>query len=499
MRYSRINTYIAILFAGLTIWLLSDTSIALAAAADTDKIVNTNIIGNGEKFDQVFIKLAKGFVDLARIIGISMTATGFIMWIWGLESFPKMAFNWILGIGLVMNFGALLVGTGIEQHIAAYQTPQTQAPAAFDISIKTETDGSWDFLSNFMKYYLDGIIKPGAANIIPISLRLLIVLTVIQGCYEVAFKLISGDKIKYMFTILIKCGMIIFLEENWIGGLGLMDALSQGFQSIGYTMANAGVDLEPDSIVNNAIKIWNHVGLAEHAGITSGIGLFFINFTALVPTTVLLFLTAIEMFMARIEFYTMALLVMPLLPFMITSKFSFLSDKAIGLVINLAIKVCAISFITAFIIPFFDKYQEEFLKVEGVWTSIGVILQMFLASLIIYKLTKSISNIVQGLMSGAPSLGGSMMTEQAQAAAGTALAATGNVMGARAAAGGFMKKGFLANIGKSAMINATPLGKGMDRVYSGMEQGKAAADRKTVTIFRATHPQDGQDSVKKKP
>lgn len=78
-------------------------------------------------------------------------------------------------------------------------------------------------------------------------------------------------------------------------------------------------------------------------------------------------------------------------------------------------------------------------------------------------------------------------------------AATGNIAGARAAAGGFMKKGFLANIGKSAMINATPLGKGVDRVCSGMEQGKAAADRKTVTIFRATHPQDGQDSVKKKP
>lgn len=43
-------------------------------------------------------------------------------------------------------------------------------------------------------------------------------------------------------------------------------------------------------------------------------------------------------------------------------------------------------------------------------------------------------------------------------------------MGARAAAGGFMKKGFLANIGKSAMINATPLGKGMDKVYSGWKQ-----------------------------
>lgn len=54
-------------------------------------------------------------------------------------------------------------------------------------------------------------------------------------------------------------------------------------------------------------------------------------------------------------------------------------------------------------------------------------------------------------MSGSPSLGGSMMTEQAKAAAGTALAATGNVVGARSAAGGVMKKGFLANIGKGAV------------------------------------------------
>ena len=180
-------------------------------------------------------------------------------------------------------------------------------------------------------------------------------------------------------------------------------------------------------------------------------GLFFINAAALCATTILLFLTSIEMFMARIEFYTMALLVMPLLPFMITSKFSFLSDKAIGLVINLSIKVCAISFITAFIIPFLDQYQSKFLEVDGVWESTGVFLQMLLASLIIYKLTKSISNIVQGLMSGSPSLGGSMMTEQAKAAAGTALAATGNVVGARSAAGGVMKKGFLANIGKGAV------------------------------------------------
>mgnify|MGYP004615449657 CR=1 FL=1 len=63
-------------------------------------------------------------------------------------------------------------------------------------------------------------------------------------------------------------------------------------------------------------------------------------------------------------------------------------------------------------------------------------------------------------------------------------------MGARAAAGGFMKKGFLANIGKSAMINGTPLGKGMDKAFSGREQAKAA-EHQTVTIFKATHNSDG--------
>lgn len=41
------------------------------------------------------------------------------------------------------------------------------------------------------------------------------------------------------------------------------------------------------------------------------------------------------------------------------------------------------------------------------------------------------------------------------------------------------------------MINGTPLGKGMDKVFSGREQAKAAAEHQTVTIFKATHNSDG--------
>ena len=138
--------------------------------------------------------------------------------------------------------------------------------------------------------------------------------------------------------------------------------------------------------------------------------------------------------------------------------------------------------------PFLDSYREKFEAVEGICESTGVILQMVLACLILYKLTKSISNIVQGLMSGSPSLGGSMMTDQLKSAgstaAGAALAATGNVAGARAAAGGFAKKGFLANIAKSAAINGTPLGSMSRKYQAGVKNAQTNATRSIVDLFR---------------
>ena len=51
-------------------------------------------------------------------------------------------------------------------------------------------------------------------------------------------------------------------------------------------------------------------------------------------TVGLLLVTAVDMFMARMEFYLMAMMVMPLLPFMITSKFSFLSDRDYGAILQ---------------------------------------------------------------------------------------------------------------------------------------------------------------------
>ena len=154
----------------------------------------------------------------------------------------------------------------------------------------------------------------------------------------------------------------------------------------------------------------------------------------------------------------MAMMVMPLLPFMITSKFSFLSDKAIGLMLNLAIKVCTIACMTGIMVPFFNAYIKDLQQAEGVGDSLVIMLQVFLASLLMYLLTKNISNIVSGLLSGQPSLGGSMMTAQLKNTVNKGAAAAGHVAAARDEAGGVLKPGFLANIAKEAAITSTPVG-----------------------------------------
>ena len=154
----------------------------------------------------------------------------------------------------------------------------------------------------------------------------------------------------------------------------------------------------------------------------------------------------------------MAMMVMPLLLFMITSKFSFLSDKAIGLMLNLAIKVCTIACMTGMMVSFFNSYIRDLQKAEGVGDSIVIMMQVLLSALLMYMLIKHVSSLVSGLLSGQPSLGGSMMTAQLKNTVNKGAAAAGHVAAARDEAGGVLKPSFLANIAKEAIVHGTPVG-----------------------------------------
>jgi len=204
------------------------------------------------------------------------------------------------------------------------------------------------------------------------------------------------------------------------------------------------------------------------------------------------------MFMARIEFYTMALITIPLLPFIMLNKFAFLAEKAIGGMFNLAIKLSVISFISAMAIPFMNTFQTKMAEAKDPWTQPALLFQAVLAALVIYFLTKKIPELVTSLLNGQPNLNGAGMMDMAKGAANTVATAAataaggvGAIKGSSAlasAAGKGGVKGTLAELGKSKLMSTAPVAKyrqaieNMDSIkrYTGramldnMKIGKAA-------------------------
>ena len=439
------------------------------AFAESNEAVNIINKGTGldSKFDEQFKTIANAFWVIGNVIMIVMTSVAGIMIGLGIEDGKRTFWNWTLGIGLLWAFGNFLSVSGLLGYgdsSGGLQTPQWYQP-----DLKTsENAKQLDFLSDFMRSYLDGVITPGAKNIQPYCIKILLILSIIEVSWEMAFKLISGDKVKYIMTMTVKLGIFVWLIMNWIP---LMNALGDGFQAIGFQAGGltttAGEALKPDSIFNNALAIFDTFW--SKASFKS-IGLFFVNIISLFIIMLAAILTAIEMFMARIEFYTMALITMPLLPFMVTSKFSFLGDKAVGAMFNLAIKVSVIAFITAFAVPFMQTFADKVAQTNDAWKQIGIIFQCVLASLVVFYLTKKIPELVTGLLNGQPSLGGASMVDTAKGAAGSVAgtaasvaSGVGTVRAASAIAKGSGKGGVLGTLGQ--LKNAAIMSRGPVQSY----------------------------------
>ena len=477
---------------GLLAILVLVMSEDIALASSSESLVNQGT-GIGGVFDTDFTLIARAFVTIAKVVVVVMTCVALGMVMWGVEDGKKTMWNWILGAGLAVNIGSFLLDVFIMPDVAGSSTAVTP----FVPDLKSSNDGKISVLGDFMSTYQQ-VIDHGASVITPICIRILLILTVIEASWELSFKLISGDKIKYLLSMTIKVGMIVFLLENWIGGLGLMTALSQGFETMGLMAGGTtAIGVGPDNIINNAIQIF--AAFWEHAHFRS-LGLLAVNCISLMTMIILLFLTAIEMFMARVEFYTMAMLVMPLLPFMITSKFSFLSDKAIGAMFNLAIKIMAIAFMTTVIEPFLNGFAQKVAGTQDAWEQVGIIFQVLLCSLVLYILVRKISELASGLLNGQPSLGGSSMTSTMRGAVGGAAAAAGNVRGAAALAqkAGYSGKGgltigTLSEIGKAAM-RSNPAVRGY---RTGMRniQRKNQTETSSKIVQDITNPRTRTDGI----
>ena len=290
---------------------------------------------------------------------------------------------------------------------------------------------------------------------------------------------------------------------NWIS---LMGALSDGFELLGYKAGGNNAASASNIVGNNCDQIvkfsidmvnaiWSEVSFAS-------LGILLISVIGLFAIVYCLFMTALEMFMARIEFYTMALLTIPLLAFGVTEKFAFLTEKAIGAMFNLAIKICVIAFISSMAVPFIESFTKDFQASKGFGSDVGIILQAILACAIIYFLTKKIPALVTGLLNGSPQLGGSSMVDMAKGGAGTAVAVAsggaslaGQVTAARTAAmakGAGGLRGTLTQLGRNYAMSRSPVQSYRGAMKSFNETLRDTSDKRLAQIVQTVKDQQGK-------
>ena len=511
-----------VLQAALILGLLvvNDTSVANAASVADNNAAVSEItwglsgggVGFGTTFQTQLSNLSKGLLASAKIIAVIMTAAAGCMVCFGIQDSKKTFWNWILGIGLAINFGDLILNLWSVETVSAPTKIED-----YKLLMKSEDDPSVDILSPFMRYYI-GVIMSGAAVIAPYAVNLTLLLAMIDGAIKVAFDLVSGDKIKFLVTMILKVGFFIFLIHSWVGtnsSYQLMPALSSGFETLGYTAGGAeemvkeydrvnpdsNIEVQSNQIVTNALNFFNIFW--EHAQ-QQNLLTIFIGLVCVVAAVVILFLTALEMFMVRIEFWTMALITIPLLPFGVIGQLKFLSEKAIGTMFNLAIKIFVVAFIATLSVNILtglvDNARETATSSDFIG-NISYFLQVLLYALILFYMTKKIPELVSGLLSGNPSLNGGSMKEMAMSAArgaANAVSKGGGFTGAVAggmkalseAAGPMAQYGGKGNFGANALSWANSAGgKAMSMMGKAVNAGTNAA------MYRNPVYQGYQDAI----
>ena len=489
----------------------NDVNVANAAHVFDNNAAVTEIAGGlsgggwgfGSTFQTQVSNLSKGLLASAKIIAVIMTALAGCMICFGSYDNKKIFWNWILGIGLAINFGDLILNLWSVESVTAPTKIED-----YKLLMKSEDDPSVDILSPFMRYYI-GVIMSGAAVVAPYAVNLTLLLAMIDGAIKVAFDLISGDKIKFLVTMILKVGFFIFLIQSWVGtnsSYQLMPALSSGFETIGYTAGGAeemikeydranpdsNIEVQSNQIVTNALNFFNIFW--EHAQ-QQNLLTIFIGLVCVVAAVVILFLTALEMFMVRIEFWTMALITIPLLPFGMISQLKFLSEKAVGTMFNLAIKIFVVAFISTLSVNILtglvDNARETATSSDFIG-NISYFLQVLLYALILFYMTKKIPELVLGLLSGNPSLSGGSMKEMAMSAARGAANAVSKGGGFTGAVVGGMRalSESAGNFGANALSFANAAGgKAMSMMGQAVKAGTNAA------MYRNPAYQGYQDTI----
>lgn len=394
----------------------------------------------------------------AVVLSIMIAVSGISLMFGTVSGITQVCMRYVLGIGLALQFTQWMMGVFPE--LSGTGAGLSPLPAFTG----QMTDD--DFLSSFMSYYI-ALCLHGAAGIEGSALKLLGILASIEVVLMVILQP-EQDHVKNLLKQTLKIGFFIFLITEWIGGTySIAATISASFEKLGLIAAGQPM-LLPNSIVNNGLVMIDAIWQETMKLGWSSIGLILANLIILIGIVLTTFFTAIQIFMARVEFWTISLMTIPLLPFGAYQHTRFLFEKAIGAVFNLGIKVGVTSFIAAIAGPIMQALADPMLESGSGAESLSILLRLLLGCLVICVMIMKIPELVQGLLSGNPTLGGGDLLSPVTTAAGVAaaaytggMAAAGRVAlassmaGGRNADGSVHMAGVARNLGRMAKAGFT--------------------------------------------
>ena len=515
-------TFLA-LFATLLV-LAVDTSSASAAAigspfgSSSGDVVTqiTNFSNVDNNFQTMLRDLAHAIIGMSREIVTIMTIIAAAMWSLSVQDGQKLLWNYIFGIGVALNasdflfslYNTFIAGAGVT----------IAAPTFEGFTFKTPDDPNVPIVGPLINYFIQ-CMQRGAQILSTYAVNMTLLFAIITTSLNFALELNGGDKIHALVKTLLQTGFYLFLILNWVGGMNVCHSLLAGFESMAYVasgasdlVASAGSSelvTAPDQIITSAFSIF----LAAWDAIkwTSPL-IALVHIISMVASFLLLCLTALEVIITRLEFWVMVTVSIILLPFGMIPQLKFLADKAIGGIINCAIKMFTVTFLGTIGVTMLNGLAKETVQMvqanKDTWfDDITMTLSTLLFALVMFFVVKQIPKFTAGLLNGSPSLSGNDMRQAALEVAAKTSAAAGAVKGAAEATGGMGKWGGHNSVGKNMLSMAGAAG-GMGARFAANlgKAGAGSATRPLTQSFKAAkknalrangiRPQDDDEFLK---
>lgn len=380
-------------------------------------------------------KLGNGLITSGRAISGIVIAVSGMMWILGANTnLFSSILKFAIGVSIITNI-AWFVNSGYFFDLSGFTTAEPAFPSVKDITVDLNT--SWNFLGVFMVYY-ERVIIYASSQLMPYSLKLLGFLTVIEMVSVLMFKQ-NGDHFHYLVHSVIKTGVFLFLLANWINGstsiansififfedMGIIATDFPGqVSAIGLGDENSSTALVAENIMGNAAIIAKSAfGIDDAGGGTLGgiadtvKGAYDVvangktniigglcNAVVSLVTIFVLIMTAGCLILTRLEFWTMALMALLLIPFGANQHTRFLFERVIGGVFNLGIKMSVISFICYCATPILTNMVEEMTKENSASENIILGIACLSGCYTIMMLANKAPALVSGLLNGSPQM-----------------------------------------------------------------------------------------------